>query len=546
MKPGSRPFPLRGGNPRLVLALLVSAIAMPAATPRQPSLRMAHPSIVLKDEDGRNVLTSAKAISTRKTCGECHDYGFITDSFHFQQGKNEMDPALLKGHGFASFHTSPGMFGKFSILPNRQLTPSGVANPVDVDLTQPEWLTKCGVCHTGGGVAEFDLKGRPLLSPEAKPEGPLDPSYTVRDRLTGAVLPWDWHKSGVAEADCFMCHTPKASRGDRREAMAAGDFRWANNGTLAKSGIVTKDAKGHFSYNRQAFNPDGTVKSEVLDLSDPPLETCAQCHGFSARRADAIQPIQHADILRGAEKAGWVYNGSKISETLSPNIVGREKMDYPWDIHAAKGLGCIDCHFSPNNPGRKLQSDAAKHLSYKPVGEDLAEYLKRPDHNFARGNIPPETVNVSRHNTMRGCSECHDAEQAHAFLSSTPVLNDDVVEFFAEEFVDYAFVGSADFKEVCQRTDRRAAIAERSGLEQLADGIRGVAVIADERLEIVTAACERGLLATQLIGAGTLCALFGAARLQLLAQIGNLALKPLEGIDGGLEAQVGLTAFDSQ
>ena len=138
---------------------------------------------------------------------------FITDSFHFQQGKTEMDPALLKGHGFASFNTSPGMFGKYSILPNRQLTPASVARPEDVALTQPEWLTKCG----------------------------------------------------------------------------------------------------NFSYNRQAFNADGTVKAEVLDLSDPPLETCAQCHGFSARRADLIQPIQHADILRGAEKAGWVYNGSKIT-----------------------------------------------------------------------------------------------------------------------------------------------------------------------------------------------------------------------------------------
>lgn len=419
MHPRTRFLPWRGGVLRLLsgagLALLGATAAL-ASAPARPSLRMAHPSIILKDEDGRNVLASSKAISTRKTCGECHDYAFITDSFHFQQGKNEMDPALLKGHGFASFNTSPGMFGKFSILPNRQLTPAGVAHAGDVDLTQPEWLLKCGVCHTGGGISEFDLKGRQLLSPEARPDGPLDPSYTVRDRLTGAVVPWDWHKSGVAEADCFLCHTPKASRGDRREAMAAGDFRWANNGTLARSGIVTKDAKGKFSYNRQAFNADGTVKSDVLDLSDPPLETCAQCHGFSARKADLIQPIQHADILRGAEKAGWVYNGSKISETRSPNIVGREKMDYPWDIHAAKGLGCIDCHFSPNNPGRKLQADPSKHLTYKPAGEDLAEYLKRPDHNFARGNIPPETVNITRHNTMRGCSGCHDAERTHAFL----------------------------------------------------------------------------------------------------------------------------------
>jgi hypothetical protein len=72
--------------------------------------------------------------------------------------------------------------------------------------------------------------------------------------------------------------------------------------------------------------------------------------------------------------------------------------------------------FLPNNPGRMIHDDPGNNLRYKPQGEDIAVYLKRPDHNFARGNIPPETVNVTRHNTMRGCPECHDAEKTHAFL----------------------------------------------------------------------------------------------------------------------------------
>ena len=57
-----------------------------------------------------------------------------------------------------------------------------------------------------------------------------------------------------------------------------------------------------------------------------------------------------------------------------------------------------------------------KNLRYKPGVLDPAVYLKRPDHNFARGNIPPETVNMTRHNTMRACGDCHDAEKRHAFL----------------------------------------------------------------------------------------------------------------------------------
>src|SRR5689334_14171253 len=49
--------------------------------------KLAHPQITLKDEGGQNVLTTGKPISTRQSCGgDCHDYDFIADSFHFQQG----------------------------------------------------------------------------------------------------------------------------------------------------------------------------------------------------------------------------------------------------------------------------------------------------------------------------------------------------------------------------------------------------------------------------------------------------------------------------
>jgi hypothetical protein len=400
---------------RAIVGLILLGGTIAAQAPRP--VRLPHPALVLKDEAGRNVLETGKPISTRQTCGDqCHDYDFIAGSFHFQQGKSEMDRKLLAGHGIAPFNSSPGMFGKFSLIPNRQLTHAGVTDASDVDMSQPEWLTKCGGCHTGGGISEYDLRGRRFLSAAAKPDGALDPSYTIRDRATGRVLSWDWEKSGIAEADCFLCHVPKASRGARRKQMAAGNFRWANNATLIDTGIVSEKGDGAFLYNRAAFDTHGAVKREALDLSDPAIENCAMCHGFSARNTTTIQPIQFADIARGTEKSGWIYNGAKISDTVSPRILGNQKMDYAWDAHAAKGLVCIDCHFSPNNPGRMIHDDPKKNLRYKPAGEDLAVYLKRPDHNFARGNIPPETVNITSHDTMRACGDCHDAEKSHAFL----------------------------------------------------------------------------------------------------------------------------------
>lgn len=377
--------------------------------------RLVHPAIPLLDANGTNVIKSKGPISTRKTCGGCHDYDFITDSFHFQQGKNEMNPQLLASHGVAAYNASPGMYGKFSIIPNKQLAHQGITSPDDFDMGTPEWNMKCGACHTGSGMNEFDTHNRPYLSVKPSDVAPLDPDYHLRDS-NGKIVPWDWQKSGIAEGDCFLCHVPSANRWARREAVGKGDFRWANNATLTSSGIVTEQSDGKFAYNLQAFKPDGTVREDLLNLSDPNLENCAQCHGFTAKNTTTIRPIQHGDIFRGTEKAGWIYNGAKISDTVSPHIVGKEKMDYPWDVHAAKNLICIDCHFSPNNPARKIQADAAKHLTYNPGGADLAAYLKRPDHNFARGNIPPETVNMTRHNTMRGCGDCHDTASTHGFL----------------------------------------------------------------------------------------------------------------------------------
>jgi hypothetical protein len=405
----------------LLLSTVIGQVQPPSSPGQFSSPRgvpkLTHPAIILKDEAGRNVLKTGKPISTRQTCGgDCHDYDFITNSFHFQQGKNEVDRDLLASHEIAPFNSSPGMFGKFSIIPNRQLTHVDITDPSDADMSQPEWLTKCGGCHTGGGISEYDLRGHRFLTPAAKPTGPLDPSYTIRDREKSQVVAWDWEKSGIAEADCFLCHVPKASRGARKKEMAAGNFRWANNATLVDTGLVARQDNGTFTYDRAGFNAAGTVKPEVLDLSDPTLENCSQCHGFTAKNTTTIQPIQHADIMRGTEKSGWIYNGAKISDTASPNIMGKEKMNYPWDVHAAQGIICIDCHFSVNNPGRMLHEDPKKNLRYKPLGEDIAVYLKRPDHNFARGNIPPETVNLTRHNTMRACGDCHDAEKSHAFL----------------------------------------------------------------------------------------------------------------------------------
>ena len=82
---------LQGGPP--------APINAGAGTSRTGVPKPLHPALILKDEGGQNVLSTKRPVSTRQSCGKCHDYEFITDSLHFQQGKTEMNPSLLKDHG---------------------------------------------------------------------------------------------------------------------------------------------------------------------------------------------------------------------------------------------------------------------------------------------------------------------------------------------------------------------------------------------------------------------------------------------------------------
>ncbi len=72
------------------------------------------PPIFLRDENGNviNPVTGVNAdvpYSPKQTCGKCHDYGKITEGFHFMQGKGEKMTA-----GYAALYpwcTTPGQYG---------------------------------------------------------------------------------------------------------------------------------------------------------------------------------------------------------------------------------------------------------------------------------------------------------------------------------------------------------------------------------------------------------------------------------------------------
>lgn len=75
------------------------------------------PEFFLRTDSGAiiNPLTGENAdqpYSPKQTCGKCHDYGKITEGYHFQQGWDEIDDqfGLKKGKPWIF---SPGMMGKW-------------------------------------------------------------------------------------------------------------------------------------------------------------------------------------------------------------------------------------------------------------------------------------------------------------------------------------------------------------------------------------------------------------------------------------------------
>ena len=103
-------------------------------------------------------------------------------------------------------------------------------------------------------------------------------------------------------------------------------------------------------------------------------------------------------------------------------------------------------------------------------------------------------------------------QQPHAFVRGIPTGDHDVVQLVTQKGIYYGFVFAIDFEEVSERAHRGQAATQGIGLEQLAHGVGGVAVLADERLQGVAASGQGCHLGAQAIAFELGCTLFTAPR----------------------------------
>src|SRR6185437_10032422 len=126
-------------------------------------------------------------------------------------------------------------------------------------------------------------------------------------------------------------------------------------------------------------------------------------------------------------------------------------------------------------------------------------------------------------------------KQAHALVSSVPAFYDDVVQLVAQKFVDDVLILSIYVEEVGQSAHWRKAAAEGVGLEELADSIGRVAVLADESVERIAPSGEGGTLRAEAVATALGLGFIVAFGRDVGAQRCDFGFKPLQSFGDGLE-----------
>jgi len=389
--------------------LLAGAALWSAGQAASLELQAIHPSIALLDAQGVSVLKSGQSVSTLKTCGQCHDAGYIAShAFHADLGLSQFG-AAAKGN----WNASNGYFGRWDPLRYRYLT---LAGDDLLDLSTPAWLMANGNRVVGGGPALTARDGKPLqsLSPNAN-----DPEASILS-ADGKRLAWDWKASGTMEMNCFLCHIAKPNLAARAEAIGAGRFGEANTATLLGMGIVESaggKSKG-WKWNRAAFTADGLLDSRKLAVQDPSNANCAACHGEAHPGGGTPIQVSACDLDQPqTATTGQVVSGQRM-KLSGVNLANKDTLNRSWDVHAERQLQCTDCHHARNNPAhaRGDLGNRPSHLRYDPRTVDIGLYLQKPDHDLARGPGARSHASPVPQGEMRRCDTCHDAATHASWL----------------------------------------------------------------------------------------------------------------------------------
>jgi thiosulfate reductase cytochrome b subunit len=168
----------------------------------------------------------------------------------------------------------------------------------------------------------------------------------------------------------------------------------------------------------------GKLRRDDVRIGRPRTASCAACHGVVS---DGAAPVLVPEGIEAAAPAGGRTFSLTLAEgaVVSPqrmkdsflDLEGKADLAQPWDVHAAKLVDCVACHYAPNDPSRADGKHARlRYVAADPRRASVAEFLVRPDHRLAEPDCrtchaPLETHRFlpyrERHMEVLACAACH-------------------------------------------------------------------------------------------------------------------------------------------
>jgi thiosulfate reductase cytochrome b subunit len=236
------------------------------------------------------------------------------------------------------------------------------------------------------------------MAPPARAQLPVNPIHPVFAPLDAAG-----HKVRTAaevspDVTCGACHDAPwigAHTGHPATKVKVACLRCHLDGGTLEVRPGTLDAEGRLI--RQAIR-----------IGTPRATSCGGCHGVVS---DGSTPVVLPEGFEAPERApglaytitqgeGAIMAPQRMADSFL-NLEGKAGLASPWDVHAAKLVDCVGCHYAANDPGRVDRKQARLvYLTADPRRPSTAEFLVRPDHRLAE----------------QTCRSCHDALKAHQFL----------------------------------------------------------------------------------------------------------------------------------
>lgn len=235
-------------------------------------------------------------------------------------------------------------------------------------------------------------------APRASAQQPVNPIHPVFAPLDAAG-----HKVRTAAAV-----SPDATCGACHDAPWIGAHTGHPAAKVKATCIQCHLDGGKLEVRPETLDGDGRLARAAIRIGTPRAANCGGCHGVVS---DGSAPLVLPEDFEAAEKApgrdcnltqgeGALVGPQRMADSFL-NLEGKTGLASPWDVHAAKLVDCVGCHYAANNPGRVDGKHASLvYLTADPRRPSNAEFLIRPDHRL----VEPT------------CRTCHDALKAHQFL----------------------------------------------------------------------------------------------------------------------------------